>query len=104
MKFIISTFSPNMFMAKDFDLKFHRLTEDEFQALSYDAYSCVGYEDVAQALNIAYNKETVKARPGDILLLAQMNNGNLDFYCIQVLESEAPLLRTDELILDEEMI
>jgi hypothetical protein len=104
MKFIISSFTPSMIIEKDFDLRFHRLTEEEFQALIYDAYSCVGYEDIASVLNVAYNKEPVKARTGDILLLAKMTNGNIEFYCIQVCNSEFPLLRADELVIDEEMI
>ena len=104
MKFIISSFTPSMILEKDFDLKFHSLTEDEFQALAYDGYSCVGYEDVAKLINMAYNKEPVKARTGDVLLLAKMTNGNLEFYCIQVCSSEVPLVRADELMIDEEMI
>ena len=104
MKFIISTFSPSMFIEPDFDLRWHRLSEDEFHALMLDAYSCVGYEDIATMLNVAHNKEAVKARVGDILLLAQMNKGKLDYWCIQVCHSETPLLRSEELLIDEEMI
>jgi len=105
MKFIISTFSPKMFIEADFDLKWHRLSEDEFQALIYDAYSCVGYEDVAGMLNVAHNKEPVKARTGDILLLADLSNGVLEYWCIQICPSESPLVRAEELeFLEEEMI
>ena len=39
-------------MAKDFDLKWHSLTEDEFQALAYDAYSCIGAEDVDHLIRL----------------------------------------------------
>ena len=105
MKFIISTFSPKMFLEDDFDLRWHKLTEEEFHALALDAYSCVGYPDVATILNVAHNREAVKARVGDILLFADISsNGNLDYYCIQVCSSEFPLLRADELIVDEEII
>lgn len=105
MKFIISTFSPKMFIESDFDLKWHKLTEDEFHALMLDAYSCVGYQDVATMLNVAHNKEPVKARVHDILLLADLTNGNLEYWCIQVCPSETPLIRTEELeFLEEEMI
>ena len=34
MKFITSSISMAMFMAKDYDLKVHELTEEEFQAIS----------------------------------------------------------------------
>ena len=107
MKFITSTFSPKMFslIEGDFDLRWHRLTHEEFIAASYDAYSCVGYEDVAKLLNVAHNKESVKVRTDDWLLLADMSNGALEYWCIQVCPSESPLVRADELeFLEEEMI
>lgn len=105
MKFITSTFNPNkMVLDKDFDLRVHTLTEEEFHALILDAYSCVGYEDVAIMLNVAYNKEPVKARIGDIILLADMNKGTLEYKCIQITPSEFPLVREDEYLIDEEMI
>ena len=90
-----------MIMAKDFDLRWHRLSEDEFQALAYDAYSCIGAEDVAKNTGFAHNVEPVRARIGDILLLADYDKGTLVFYCIQVCASETPLFREDEI---EEMI
>ena len=105
MKFIISRYSPKMIMAKDFDLKWHSLSEDEFQALAYDAYSCIGAKDVAKLTGFAYNYESVRARPGDILLLADYDKGSLSYWCIQVLTSETPLLREEELeYLEQEMI
>jgi hypothetical protein len=97
MKFIISRYSPKMIQARDFDLKWHELSEDEFQSLAYDAYSCIGAEDVATLTGFAYNKESVKARPGDILLLADWDNGDLVYYRIQIVESETPLFREEEL-------
>ena len=104
MKFIISRYSPKMIMATDFDLKWHQITEDEFQAIAYDAYSCIGAEDVAKLTGFAYNKEPVRARMGDILLLADWDNGVLVFWCIQVCPSETPLQREEELEYIEEMI
>jgi len=104
MKFIISTLSPKMFLESDFDLRWHTLTEEEFQALILDAYSCVGYEDVALMLNVAFNKEPVKARIGDVILFADMNTGVLEYSCIRICPPETPLLREDEYLVDEEMI
>ena len=105
MKFIVSTFNPNkMIIDKNYDLRVHELNEEEFQALILDAYSCVGYEDVAIMLNVAYNKEPVKARIGDTILFADMNKGTLEYSCIQICPSEFPLIREEELIIDEEMI
>ena len=105
MKFIISRYSPKMIQAKDFDLKWHSLSEEEFQALAFDAYSCIGAEDVAKITGFAYNFESVRARPGDILLLADWDKGGLTYWCIQICKSESPLLREEELeYIEEEMI
>ena len=101
MKFIISSYSPNMIQANDFSLDWHSLSE-EFQALIYDAYSCVGHEDIANAINVAHNKEPVHARIGDILLYANMERGVLKFYCILICNSIRDLVREEELL--EEMI
>ena len=93
-----------MFMTPSFDLKVDELTEEEFQTLAYDGYSCIGHEDIAKITGFAYNKEPVKARPGDLLLLVQMYRGVLRFHGLQVLESEHPLTREEEYYIEEEMI
>ena len=82
-----------MVQSNDYSLEVHQLKEDEFQALIFDAYSCVGYQDVADAINVAYNKEVVKARPGDLLLVANLQQGTLKFYCVRILESKNELIR-----------
>ena len=102
MKFITSSISMAMFMAKDYDLKVHELTEEEFQALAYDAISHIGKEDIAELTNFAYNKQPLQLRVGDVLLIAQKYRGELRFHCIQVMESESPMLRTEEIYIDEE--
>lgn len=104
MKFIISNLSPNMFDIQEFDLKFHELSEDEFHALAMDGFSHIGHKDIASLTGFAYNKDPVHARIGDILLLAQMYRGALRFYRIQVVESDNPLFREEEIYIEEEMI
>lgn len=104
MKFIVSTFNPTKMVIEDnFDLEVRELTKDEFLALCFDAYSCVGYEDVALMLNVAYNKEPVQARIGDVILFADMNKGVLEYSCIRICPPETPLYREDEYLADEEM-
>lgn len=105
MKFIVSTFNPNKMVIDDnFDMEKRKLSEDEFHALCFDAYSCVGYEDVALMLNVAHNKEPVKARIGDIILFADMNKGELEYNCIRICPPETPFVREDEYLVEEEMI
>ena len=97
MKFIISSYSPNMIQANDFSLDWHELSEEEFQALIFDGYSCVAHEDIAQAINVAHNKEPIRCRPGDILLCANMERGVLKFYCILVCDTHRELIREEEI-------
>ena len=105
MKFIVSTFNPNkMIIEDDFDLKVHKVTEEEFLTLCLDAYSCVGYEDVALMLNVAHNREPCKARIGDTILFADINSGTLEYSCIQIYPPEFDLVREEEYLVDEEMI
>ena len=97
MKFIISSYSPNMIQANDFSLDWHEVSEEEFQQLIYDGYSCVGHKDIADAINVAHNKEPVKARIGDTLLYANLERGTLKFYCILVMQSVRELIREEEI-------
>jgi hypothetical protein len=93
-----------MIMANDFTEDWHRLSEDEFTAIAFDAYSCIGAEDVAKLTGFAYNKEPVRARIGDLLLLADYANGTFVFWCIKIRQCDTPLLREEELEYSEEMI
>ena len=101
MKYITTSISLSMVQSNDYDLEIHRLSEDEFKVLIKDAYSCVGYQDVADILGIEYNKEPVKARPGDILYVANLQQGTLKFFCVRVVENKNELLRE---YIEEEMI
>ena len=96
MKFIISSFSPNMIQG-DFSLDWHEVSEPEFQALIFDAYSCVGHEDIANSINVAHNKEPVHARIGDVLLYANLERGQLKFYCILICNPIRELIREEEM-------
>ena len=104
MNFIISSLSMSMFLDKRFDLQVNELDKDEFMALAKDAFSCIGQEDIANLLGFAFNREPVKARIGDNLLLAQTYRGVLRFYCIRIVEPLAPIYTEEEIYIEEEMI
>lgn len=99
MNYITTSISLSMVQSNDYNLKIQRLTSDEFKLLIDGAYSCVGYQDVADILGIEYNKEPVKARPGDILYVANLQQGNLKYYQVEVNEP-----RQMNYKLEEEMI
>ena len=96
MKFIISSFSPNMIQG-DFSLDWHQVSEKEFQMLILDGYSCVGHEDIAKTINVAHNKEPVHASIGDVLLYANLERGQLKFYCILICNPIRELIREEEI-------
>lgn len=105
MKFIISSFSWEMFNIPNITVDKFELTEEEFQMAIFDAFSHVGHEDIAQAINVAYNKEPVHARPGDILLYANKARGVIKFYLLLIRECEHPIYREEELeYIEQEMI
>ncbi len=108
MKFIGNSWSPNMISFSQWDMLCHKLTEEEFTFLSYDAFSCINHRGLAKILNVAYNPEPIKLRPGDVLLVAHLRGGHLpshaeelsedvilEFYCYQIKESSAPLIREE---------
>ena len=116
MKFIGTSWSPNMVSIKDWDMRCHQLTEEEFKFLCYDAHSCINQENLAMILGVDYNPEHISLRPNDVLLVAHLKGKMrladdveelpqgivLEFYCYQILESETPLIREEEEILMEE--
>lgn len=112
MKFISTSHSPNMMSLGDWDMKCHKLSEEEFRALSYGAHSCINQENLAKILGVEYNPEHVSLRPGDVLLIAHLKGRGrlppyvdelpegtvLEFYCYQILETSSPLIREEEIM------
>ena len=115
MKFIGTSWSPNMMTVDEWDLHCHKLTEEEFNVLCYDAHSCINQESLANILGVKYNPEHISLRPNDVLLVAHLKGKGrlnpeddelpegkvLEFYCYQVMESDAPLIRKEEVLMEE---
>ena len=90
MKYITSSFSNNMFQEKKDMLLREQISEEQFRYEIQDAYSCVAAEDIALHLGVALNKETVKARPGDIVYNVTCEYKEYKYYRIQVMPSTLP--------------
>ena len=86
MKFITTSISLSMITSSNYELSIDEINKEQFENETYDGYSCVGYQDIADKLNVAYNKEAVKARPGDELYVANLQQGTLKYYRIRVFE------------------
>lgn len=74
---------------------FEEISEKKFQIEINDAISHVGHEDIADKINVAYNKTPVHARPGDELYYANMERGQLKYYRINVLQSINELIQRE---------
>lgn len=119
MIYICNSISPQMMTSTDMNYSIHEITEEQFyEAIeSKETWSCVGHRDLANILGVAYNRESIKVRDGDYLLIAQLNNGRLPkgatslpedmvlkFYCVRISKS-MPLFSEgnyyDEIISEE---
>ena len=68
MEYVANGFSPNM-VNGDFNLQFTVINKTEFMSAIKTAYSIIGHEDIAAALNVEYNRESITLTDGDILYL-----------------------------------
>lgn len=58
-------------------LNIHEISEKKFHDRSRLAYSCVGHKDLAAILDVEYNRESIKCKPSDTFLVAQLWGGRL---------------------------
>ena len=95
MKFVVSSISPNMIDNGRFLLNFTEVSSTTFQHELDDAISHVGHEDIADTINVAYNKTPVHVRYGDTLLYANLERGQLKYYIVEVLQSLNDVLKRE---------
>ena len=97
MKFITNSFSPLMLESASVNLQIHEITIEEFEVLKNGAESYIQHLDIAEILGLPVNTRPLKVRAGDVILEALLQrNGTMRFYCIPILECDAPLLRSYE--------
>ena len=102
---------------EDMDFSSHMISVDEFEALKYGATSHVGNKTLADILGVKCNPNPVYLREGDCILVAQLVGGKLPvgaeelpdnvgikFFLVEIKECLTPLLREEELLIEEEMI
>ena len=77
MKFVIQGYSPSMLTDLDVIIIQKELDYDAFMALSYDAKSMVGHEDLAKCLGLEINPGTIRINPNDVVLSIITKGGKL---------------------------
>ena len=114
MKFIANAFSLQMLTNPNGCVRYNEISKERFDYLSHDAISYVGHEDLANILGVTFNRESLKLRQGDTLLVAQVTGGRLPigatelpqgvvlrYYCVQVTESNTVLLGKEKIKMEE---
>lgn len=71
--YLVNAFTPNMLssetLIEGFNVSFDSVSKEE--AMSLMTNSAIGHEDFAEALNVPYNRVSLKLRKGDTFVLAQ---------------------------------
>ena len=109
MKFIANSFSLQMLTMPTNTAKINEITEEMFKELADGAISYIGHEDLANLLGFEHNRESLKLRQGDVLLVAQVTGGRLPvgattlpenvvlkYFCVQITESNESNLFDNE--------
>ena len=117
MKFITNSFSLFMQTLDDMDYSCHKISLDEFEALKYGAESHINNQSLANILGVRFNPTPLFVREDDCIVVALLTGGKLpagvdelpedvgiSFYLVEVRECKHPLLRYEEMYLEEEMI
>ena len=114
MIFLANSFSLQMLTTFPSDYRCMEINKEKFDYYKQHAVSYVGHRDLANLLHVDYNRESLKLREGDVLLVAQIIGGRLPegattlphnvsikYLCVQVLKSNNGLLES-EITIEEE--
>ena len=112
MIFLANSFSLQMITAFPVEFKCDEISREKFDYYKQHAVSYIGHEDLARMLNVDYNRQSLKLRDGDILLVAQLVGGRLPegattmpegvdikYLCVQILENERK--NVEKIIMEE---
>ena len=77
MIFLTNSFSLQMLTSFPSDFRCVEISKEKFDYYKEHAVSYIGHQDLAYLLSVDYNRESLKLREGDILLVAQLMGGRL---------------------------
>ena len=114
MIFLANSFSLQMITRFPSDYKVDELTKEKFDYYKQHAVSYIGHRDIANLLGVEYNRESLKLREGDALLVAQVVGGRLPegattlphdvsirYFCVHMLKSNNGLKETEKILMEE---
>lgn len=114
MIFLANSFSLQMLTSFPSDYRCMEINKEKFDYYKQHAVSFVGHKDLANLLNVDYNRESLKLREGDVLLVAQIIGGRLPegattlphnvsikYLCVHVLESNNGFVEREKITMEE---
>ncbi len=114
MIFLANSFSLQMLTSFPSDFRCDEISKEKFDYYKEHAVSYVGHNDLANLLNVDYNRESLKLRGGDFLLVAQLMGGRLPegatrlpdnvsikYLCVQVIKSDEDFVESEKIIMEE---
>ena len=75
LRYVSNAFS--LQMIDDGIITIKTISMDQFNTMKLDAYSVMGHPDMAKLYELPFNRESIKLRQGDELLVAQITSGRL---------------------------
>lgn len=77
MKALANAFSLNMLRNKEANIKTTYVDDEEWADALHSSKSFIGHKDLAEILNVPYNRENLTLVDGDVLYVAQVVGGRL---------------------------
>lgn len=77
MKALANAFSLNMLRNKEANIKTTYVDDEEWDDAIHSSKSFIGHKDLAEILNVPYNRENLTLVDGDVLYVAQVVGGRL---------------------------
>lgn len=115
MIFLTSSFSLKMLTSFPSDYRCDKISKEKFDYYKQHAVSYMGNKGLANILNVDYNREPLKLRGGDFVLVADINGGRipddattlphnvtLRYLCVQIKSNNGFDIESEEKIIMEE--
>lgn len=79
VKYLLSSFNPNMIDSNRYATKGEEITEEEFNQEKVGAIAVINHPAFARILQVPLVKKYIRLHPGDVALVVGTDGGKLDY-------------------------
>lgn len=91
VKYITSAFSLGMIEEFPVNIIVDEISKEQFDTYAVGGQSRILHEDLARRTGYKYNKKSINARPGDIILIVQADfDDTLKYHCMKIKPKFSP--------------